>query len=268
MLVYTCNRVKNVVKFMEEEDEDMLDGEEKTDEPPPEFMSIIESEKGWQDLHVHVHTRIPPLSIKHIHEYFIQHRVKKEHVTATKPFERGYRIFEAKNVKCISIHPVSPTSVYCIVRAAVLPTQRKDRIYKTAIALYYSTSSVYHAHCTCVAGKSGTCNHVAALMFALDDFNRDIATHGNRGEASCTSTPAKWGTHAVRVPMEPMEVKDMHCVKPSLGKAAHSPCMHPADRPPPSDKQVTDLSTVLHNGGYPNLLLQQLWPPALSQTEK
>ena len=99
-LVSIVTMLTACITFIEEEDDDTLDGEEETDEPLPEFMNIIESENGWQG--IDKHTRIPPLSIKHIHEYFIQHRVKKEHVTATKPFERAYRIFQAKNVY---IHP-------------------------------------------------------------------------------------------------------------------------------------------------------------------
>ena len=71
----------------------------------------------------HKFDRIPPLTIKHIDEHFIQHRML---VTATKPFEKGYRTYDANKVKSLSIHPVKHDSLYCTNRAAVLPSQRKD----------------------------------------------------------------------------------------------------------------------------------------------
>jgi len=207
--------VKNVIQFIEEED-DLIDEEEVEEGPPEEVMAILQSKSGWKDLDP-AQTRIPPLSIKHIHQYFIQHRIRKEHVTATKPFEKGYRIFAAKKVKSLSTHSVKPNSVYCIIRAAVLPSQRKDRIYETSVALYTTTASVYCAHCTCVAGKSGTCNHVAALMFAIDDYNREVSTQGNKGTPSCTSIPAAWGVPSKKS-SSPVEVENMQIVKPAIGK--------------------------------------------------
>ena len=168
-----------MIEFMDEDDLMAdVDDVDVDSSPPEEVMEIIRSKTGWQDLD-HTCIQIPALSLQHIHQYFIKNRLCNEHVTATKPFEKDYRIFSAQKVNSLSIQPVSSTSVYCIVRAAVLPTQHKDRTYETAIALYNTTSSVYYAYCTCVAGMSGTCNHVAAVMLTLDDYNRDICTHGN-----------------------------------------------------------------------------------------
>ena len=50
---------------------------------------------------------LPPLTLKHIHQYFITGRLQKECVTATKPFERGYKLFDAKKVQCLSLHNVT-----------------------------------------------------------------------------------------------------------------------------------------------------------------
>ena len=56
-------------------------------------------------------------------QYTPQRQLRREQVTATKPFGKGYRIFAAKKVQTISIHAVHTESVYSIVKAAILPTQ-------------------------------------------------------------------------------------------------------------------------------------------------
>ena len=61
------------------------------------------SEQGWIDANV---AELPQLTLKHIHQYFITGRLRKERVTATKPFERGYRLFDSKKVQCVSVHDV------------------------------------------------------------------------------------------------------------------------------------------------------------------
>ena len=130
----------------------------------------------WIDANV---AELPPLTLK---QYFITGRLCKERVTATKPFERGYRLFDSKKVQWLSVHDVTSTSVYCIICATVLPSQ-KAGAYKTAIAVNKMNGQIIHGSCTCVAGSSA-CNHTAALMFAVDDIKRACATHGNSGGPS------------------------------------------------------------------------------------
>ena len=81
------------------------------------------SDQGWIDANV---AELPPLTLKHIHQYFITGRLRKERVTATKPFERGYRLFDSKKAQCLSVHDVTSTSVYCIIRVTVLPSQKVE----------------------------------------------------------------------------------------------------------------------------------------------
>ena len=60
-------------------------------------------------------------------------RLKIDDVTASKPFEKGYRIFHARiaKVKSVAVHHVSTDSFYSVVRACVMASQRHDRRYKT-----------------------------------------------------------------------------------------------------------------------------------------
>ena len=164
--------------------------ESDDDETAPDgFEATMTSISGWQDVDV---ADIPPLTLKHIHQFFISGRIKKERVTATKPFERGYRFFDSNKVQRLSIHHVSSTSSECIVRAAVLPSQKCGEAYTTAIAVNKTNGHVLYGRCTCIAGMSA-CNHTAARMFALDDARRQRDSHGSGGPPSCTSQPKKWG---------------------------------------------------------------------------
>ena len=96
------------------------ESEEENDEAPDGYEATLLSQSGWLDADF---VELPPLTLKHIHQYFITGRLQKEHVTATKPFERGYKLFDAKKVQCLSLHNVTNTSVYCIICATVLPSR-------------------------------------------------------------------------------------------------------------------------------------------------
>ena len=156
--------------------------------------------------------------------------MRKERVTASKPFERGYRFFSAGKVQSLSIHGVTSASVYCIIRATVLPSQ-KPGAHKTAIALNKTNGQVLYASCTCVAGNSA-CNHTAAMMFAVNDVNREQASRGNSGPPSSTSLPRKWGVPA-KSKKEPTPVMMLEVAKPKYGKESRA-------QPTPTDAQPID----------------------------
>ncbi len=251
------------------DDDDVVESDDDEEQPPAGYEEVLQSTTGWLDIDpAQLHVRIPNLTVKHIHDYFIRRRIKKEHVTATKPFEKGYRIFDAKKVRSLSIHPVEDNSIYCVIRAAVLPTQRKDRTYETFVAIYNTTSSVYYASCTCVAGQSGSCNHVAALLFAIDDYNRQLSTHANYGAPSCTSQPAKWGVPPKkRQSSVPIQVKDMHIVKPTLHQPPRSlpQAQRPTIQPPVTAQRISNLITELEKAGCGDLMICKTWPQQSTQ---
>ena len=94
----------------------------------------------------------------------MQRRIKKEQVTATKPFEKGFQIYAAPKVRSVSIkavhtHQITPFFVllYYHLNEMTVHTQYTCNFIKCEI--------IQHATCTCVSGKCGACNHTAALMF-------------------------------------------------------------------------------------------------------
>ena len=60
--------------------------EENDETAPDHYETTLQSDSGWMDVKF---TELPQLTLKHIHQYFITGRLRKEHVTASKPFERG-----------------------------------------------------------------------------------------------------------------------------------------------------------------------------------
>ena len=230
------------------EDDTALDG----------FDDALSSSTGWIGLHEAKNT--PSLNIKHIHTYFITRRLKKELVTATKPFEKGFRIYDANKVKAPSINYLSEDSLYCIIRAKVLPTQRHDKTYDTSIAINKTSGIVLHGVCTCVAGKCGSCNHVAALMFLLDDWNRK----NKDDQPTCTSLPAQWNVPK-RQSAEVLKVSDLRIVKPEFGKMKEARDPLPIQSMNPDLGRVTveriqKLKADLTQHHSSDLLLHHVWP--------
>lgn len=70
------------------------------EERPGVLDDALKDATGWIDLESA--NNMPQLSIKNIHQYFIKRKVRKDQVTASKPFEQGYRIYDAKKVRSIS----------------------------------------------------------------------------------------------------------------------------------------------------------------------
>ena len=61
-----------------------------------------------------------------------------------------------------------------MIQANCVPEMRKDRIYKLHLQLDSVSSEIISARCGCPAGKGPhvSCKHVAALCYALVEFNR------------------------------------------------------------------------------------------------
>ena len=98
--------------------------------------------------------------------------------------------FRSGHVQAIEFNEMSEYPTLCYVRATVLPSMRMDRVYTVRLCCRYDQGNssyvptVHVANCVCPAGLAGSCNHVAALLYALEDFVR----LGLREEAALTCT--------------------------------------------------------------------------------
>ena len=85
-----------------------------------------------------------------------------------KGIDKGYKFFKSGHVQQIEM--VRKDAFY-FGRCNVLPSMKKCAPYKTKICLL-SSGMVKLALCTCTAGLARCCNHVAALLYALEEFVR------------------------------------------------------------------------------------------------
>ena len=242
--------------------EESTNDEDNEESPFDEFATTLKGDRGWSD--IEATTQVPPLSLKHIHEYFIKRRIRNEQVTATKPFEKGYRIFAARKVHSVAIHYVTQSCLYCIIKAAVIPTEKvSQKAYMTAVALNKQSATVLYGQCTCIAGKGASCNHIAALLFALDEYNRELSSQGNTKDPSCTSLPSAWSVPP-KAKLDPTPVKDLRVIKPKYGnpQANTTITLHQ----PTDDKTVVTIDRImklrrdLQETYQSTMLFQTVWP--------
>ena len=127
---------------------------------------------------------------------------------------KGYRFFKDGHVQTIQYHSLPDSLGFCYVRAQVLPSMVKSRKYSVRICLTAS-GNVHTAYCVCPAGLAGCCNHVAALLYALEEFVR----LGLREESKlpCTSRLQQWNRPRCRS-VPPSRVVDVAAVKEEYGK--------------------------------------------------
>lgn len=220
-------------------------------------MAPLSRDQGW--VQMETATYLPTFAIKNIHDYFVKKQLQKDLVTATKPFEKGFRIFDAKKVLQPCIYISEPDSLECIIRATVLPSQRNDTQYQTAVAVNRTNGTVLAALCSCIAGKCSACNHTAALMFAIDEQRRRTAP----GNISCTSQLAKWNVPSKgKIPPTPVKLLDV--VKPVYGRKPTNrskPQTSDSDaaRVPVTLERVMALRNDLEESDSSQFLFNQVW---------
>lgn len=151
----------------------------------------------------------------------------------TKTSTKDTIFFKSGHVQQIQI--VS-TEKYSYVRASVLPSMKKGTgSYKTKVCLL-PTGMVEEGVCACSAGLGGCCNHVAALLYALEEFVR----FGLREEDHTSPTSRLCAGNRPRArKVKPREVADGNLVKPTFGSKGSS--LRRSDyNPVPPNKRILE----------------------------
>ena len=133
---------------------------------------------------------------------------REECTPSFRGIAKGYRFFKSGHVQNIEFHNLPDVSEFCYVRAKVLPSMVKNKMYSVTLCLR-NNGDVHVALCVCPAGLAGSCNHVAALIYALEEFVR----LGLREESRlpCTSKLQAWNKPRARN-VEPMPVHSVELV--------------------------------------------------------
>ena len=148
---------------------------------------------------------------------------------------KGYKFFANKHVQAIEMHDLDGHPGFCYVRAKVLPSMRKTEPYKVWVCLRRN-AAVAAAGCVCTAGLAGSCNHVAGLLYALEDF----VVEGLREEdpRSPTSRLCRWNIPRSRK-VRPLPIADVRLERARHGgpkrARGNKPCYIPL---PPNHRVV------------------------------
>ena len=151
---------------------------------------------------------LPAISEDTIEDYFV-------HLREDDGLERqdwknlgsdgGYKLFKEGHVQDIS---VATRSDECLIKCKCLPEMKKDRVYAIDLSICKPSNSITGAKCTCPAGRgpSGSCKHIAAACFALEDYVRS-------SELSCTDVLQKWSQPSRKRRLDPKPVEEIsfHC---------------------------------------------------------
>ena len=128
------------------------------------------------------------------------------------------RFFQDGHIQKIKYHRLPDIPDHSYVSAAVLPSMKKDRVYKVIIFLCESTVRVAQACCSCPAGLSGCCNHVTGTLYCLEDYIHSGLQDDER--KGCTERLQTWN-HPRKRNVEPKPIDDVYLVKKRVwcGKA-------------------------------------------------
>ena len=101
---------------------------------------------------------------------------------------KAYSYYKDGWVKTCYFNGISEESELCYIRANVLPSFKiNEKHHKTWVLLEKETGSIMRACCSCRAGLGQCCNHVAALLFKIED-----AVNNGFNTVTCTSMPCTY----------------------------------------------------------------------------
>ena len=123
-----------------------------------------------------------------------------------------YRYFSQGWLTPLQFHNINADNKLCLLRGTCGPSQRiNDVPHKLWLCLNKESGKIITAHCTCMAGLSQTCNHVAAALFRIESASRVGINN-----PSCTSTACQWLPNNKSV--EPVKIKDLKLKRDNINK--------------------------------------------------
>ena len=87
----------------------------------------------------------------------------------------------------------SPNLRYCFVRGLCHPEQKLSKPpYNVWVCLHKDSGTIVNGHCSCTAGVSGSCKHIGALLWYVE---QEVRLGHNK---TCTSKKQKWSVPSLR----------------------------------------------------------------------
>lgn len=158
--------------------------------------------------------KLTDFNMQNIVSYFIERKAKDDE--SNKDYKnvssKAFGLFRHGHVQKIELASDTDRTH---IRCECLPEMKKTFTYKLKLSLSSSGDIVY-ASCPCPAGKGplGSCKHVAALCYALEELKR---LKSSREFQTCTSRLQEWNQPRKRK-LEPQSVYFIDFSKKIYGK--------------------------------------------------
>lgn len=129
---------------------------------------------------------LPQIHYGVIWRYMIETCDAKKQLSTVKPLVKGFNFFKSGHVLSIKCQKLND---HFYVKSQVLPSMKKSKPYSCFIVMD-TLGQLVKAYDGCPAGIDGHCNHVAATLFALEQYFKFQARGAD--SVSCTSKPCQW----------------------------------------------------------------------------
>ena len=103
-------------------------------------------------------------------------------------------------------------SKFCLIKGQCRPSLSVNNPFHQLWILLEKTGKIRACHCSCMAGMSQTCNHVAAAMYRIEAAVRNGLTN-----PSCTSKPNEWLPGSKAVADIPSKIKELQFEREDFG---------------------------------------------------
>lgn len=104
----------------------------------------------------------------------------------SKPMLKGRQYFMSGHVK--NVVNISKDKHF-FIKANVISSYTQNLTYHVSVALSSPSGKELDASCDCRASVMGMCNHIAALLYALEDYTLQF---GYEASDACTSRLCTW----------------------------------------------------------------------------
>lgn len=125
---------------------------------------------------------------------------------------KAYSYYKTGWLQPLMFHEISDTCKFAIFKGECRKSEKiNDPYHNFWIVIEKKSAKIRSAHCTCMAGMSQACNHVASALFRIEAAVRLGLTN-----PSCTSLSSEWLPNRKKVTW--MKVKDMDFSREDFGQ--------------------------------------------------
>ena len=116
---------------------------------------------------------------------------------------KAFSFYKTGWLQKLSYHCISEESPFCAIKGECRHSQRiNDTSHKLWLIIEKENAKIRSCHCTCMAGMSQTCNHVAGAIFRIE-----AAVRMGLSNPACTMVSNQWLPN--RKDVLPVKIKNL-----------------------------------------------------------